>query len=83
MSPELLSVLGFILTLLLGINAWFIRDLVQSIKQVEIQTATLLEKSLNNSEEISILRERVHKLTNDISAKFMAIEIKITEMKKN
>ena len=82
MSPEILGALGFVITLALAINAYFIRELVESINQVKVQTATLLEKALNSEDEISLLREKHHRLANDVSAKLMAIEIKLIELKK-
>jgi hypothetical protein len=89
MTPEILAVIGFLIVLALSANAYFIKSLVESIEQVKLQTATLLERSLDfdrritdNKDEIEKLRVRQHTLGNDMHNKLMKLELKIVESSK-
>jgi hypothetical protein len=44
-TPEVLGILGFLTITVLGINAYFLKSIVESLNQVKIQTATLIEKT--------------------------------------
>lgn len=44
MSPEILGVLGVIISILLAINAYFIKELVESITKVRIDLNGLFER---------------------------------------
>ena len=81
-SSEIIGLFGFLIVTGLSINAFFLKSLVESLNQVKVQTATLLEKSTNSEDEIKILRERMHKLANDVHSKMMDIEIKLTKLEK-
>ena len=45
MSLEILAVVGTFISIGLAINAFFIKQLVDSINQVKIQTALLIQRS--------------------------------------
>lgn len=89
MAPEILAVLGSLLLLGLGLNAHFIKALVSSINKVEVNTATLLERSLDfdrrlrkNEEDIEMVRGRIHNLGNEFQKQLLAIEVKLAEIPK-
>lgn len=86
-TPELLGVLGFIVTLLLGLNAYFIKELVDSINQVKIQTATLIENNSNTKDrlqsvedDLEMIRARLHTLGNETQKHFLDLEVKIAKL---
>lgn len=88
MTPEILGIIGVIVTMLLGLNAHFVKALVDSINDVKIQTATLVANSEENSrrlhsveEEIELVRDRYHDLVNKTNAQFLGIEVKLAELR--
>lgn len=70
---SVLSIIGFFCVLGLGINAYFVRGMLESLNQVKLQTAVLIEKSdskevrvSKNEKEIERMRERFHELNTQI-----------------
>lgn len=57
MPPEILAVLGFILTALLALNAHFIKSLVDSINDVKVHLAQFIERSNHTAERVSKIEE--------------------------
>jgi cell division protein FtsB len=92
-SPEVLAVIGSMIIILLGLNAFFIKELLDSLNQVKLQTAILIEKSTHSDKrmdsnddrldalesEVVKLRERHHDLMNTIGSRIQRIEIKLEE----
>jgi hypothetical protein len=69
MTPELLGIIGAFLALGLSVNAYFIKQLVDSINQVKIQTAVLINSGTYAEKRINKLEEnereifmRLHKI---------------------
>lgn len=69
MSSEMLTVLGGLVTFLLSANAYYFKDIVSSLKKIELQLVKLTSEHDNNMEllrkhdrEIDHLRERIHRM---------------------
>jgi hypothetical protein len=82
MTPEILAVIGGLVTLGLTINAFFIKSLVDSVNDVKILTATLVQKSLTsekdiaaNTEKIEMLRTRTHDLGVEVHRILLKMEL--------
>lgn len=65
----ILGILGAALTVMLSINAYFVKSLLESLNQVKLQTAILIERSEAKEkrlqiveEELKDLNERYHEL---------------------
>ena len=68
----LISVLSVLATILLACNAYFIKGLLDSLNQVRIQTAILIERSGSSDEKIK-----------DLEANQKEIFKRINELEKN
>jgi len=70
---ELLTITGAMLTLMLAVNAFFLRGIYQDLNDVRIQIATIFENS-NNKEtrliavekEVAALREKFHDVNTEL-----------------
>ena len=58
----ILSIVGFFGIIALSINAFFIRGLWGSINTVAVQTAILLERSMNTDNRLTILEKKMSQL---------------------
>lgn len=96
MSTIIISVVGFCITFLLGINAYLIRDLVEKINAIGTSVAVAVTESghlksridncearLNNQDNgNNLFRESLHNFRNDIGNRIQVLEIKFDEFKK-
>ena len=57
-----LTIVGAFLTIVLTINAFFIKEMLESLNQVQVQTAVLLDRSDVTKQDISDLKKRVLRL---------------------
>lgn len=61
MTPEILAIvgalIGLIITIGLGINAFFVKGLFDSINQVKLQTTVLLERDTSKEARIVHVEE--------------------------
>lgn len=85
----ILSLCGACLSLLLTVNAFFIRQLVLSIGQVDKGLGVLIERHNGTSERMKVnekniekvdnevisLRKRLHQNNNDLNKRLLEIEI--------
>ena len=67
MSNELLAVLGGLVTFLLSVNAYYFKDIVTSLRKIELQLVKLTSEHdsnmmtvRKNEREIEKIRERLH-----------------------
>lgn len=82
MSPELMSVLGSIIVALLSINAYFFKDIVKTLKKIELEVMKLTTKHDRIEKDVTYLmqenqslRERMHTIegTNGSIAKYLEL----------
>ena len=69
MSSETLAILGGLVTFLLSVNAYFFKDIVASLRKIEMQVVKIASEHDNNIEllrkhdrDIDHMRERIHRL---------------------
>jgi len=69
MSNEMLAVMGGLVTFLLSVNAYYFKDIVSSLRKIELQLVRLTSEHDNNMElirkhdrELDRLSERIHTL---------------------
>ena len=55
MTPEILGIVGFLIVIALGINAFFIRDLVEKINDVRLGVAVINSENKNLEKRINII----------------------------
>lgn len=70
----ILGIIGTLISIALVVNAYFIKGLLESLNQVKIQTAILIEKVQSKEKRISHLEDmneihtsRYHELNNMIN----------------
>lgn len=69
MTPEILGIVGAFVALALSVNAYFIKQLVDSINQVKIQTAILIKESTYTDRrlnDIEVNQKEIFKRLNDV-----------------
>jgi len=90
-----LSIGSALLSLLLAVNAFFIRQLVSSLAQVEKGLAVLMEKHNGTSDRIKVsetsieklddeivqMRKRLHKVGNDLNQITLRLELTCGKVK--
>lgn len=89
--PIALTLVGGMITVMLAINAFFIKGLISSINEMKLQIIRLITEhgtltALTGSHEIDIrsLREKMHKFGNDIGiTKLHEIKIETLQEKVN
>lgn len=69
MSPEILGVLGFILSILLGLNAKFVWSLLVTIKNIEISVT----RYVSNQESVEKRVEDIEDSRKDDKARILPI----------
>lgn len=69
MSNEVLTMVGGVITFLLGVNAWYFKGIVTGIQKIEIRLEKVVTEKdfmdrmlLNHDDEIRKLRDKVHTL---------------------
>ena len=90
-DPIVIAILGAVLSVFLAINAFFVRELVKSIQDVQVGVAGLKESTKSahnridaNYESIEMLRDRSHQTNNvltGVSLKIALIEKDIEHMR--
>lgn len=89
---QVYTILGALLSIFLGVNAYFVRELVRSIQDVQIGVASHGEKIKSahirideHSENIELLRERGHQFNNsvqEVSLKVALLEKDVQNFKR-
>tara|TARA_R110000787_G_scaffold5686_6_gene20543 strand:- start:5972 stop:6229 length:258 start_codon:yes stop_codon:yes gene_type:complete len=77
MSSEFLAIIGAFISLLLMVNAFFIKDLVKSINEVKLELARLVEKHDSTSDKVNSNIEDIkdlYKTLNDIRDRLSKVE---------
>ena len=72
MTPELLAIIGGFVALGLSVNAYFIKQLVDSLNQVKIQTAILLERDSGKEKRLGAIEHNQREIfirLNDLERK--------------
>lgn len=88
MEPQVLAILSTLASVLLAINAYFIKQLVDSINETKISVAVLIQQNTATSSEIKRINSDVAELKNfakTISHRTLQCEmiLKLKEMKAN
>jgi len=90
-----LSIGSALLSLLLAVNAFFVRQLVSSLAQVEKGLAVLMEKHNGTADRIKVsentleklddeivhMRKRLHKVDNDLNQMTLRLELTCGKIK--
>jgi hypothetical protein len=71
---SILSIIGFFCVVGLSVNAYFIKEMLESLNQVKVQTAVLIEKSESKEARLSkvereqdSMRKKFHELINMVN----------------
>jgi hypothetical protein len=83
MQIELAQLMYVLITILLGVNAFFIKDLVKSINEVKLELGKLVTEH-SNTKEISVAHSRdirdLYHRTNNQESKIAILETKIARL---
>ena len=86
MQVDLSNLMYVLITVLLGVNAFFIKDLVKSINEVKLELGKLVTEH-SNTKEISVTHSQdirdLYNKTNDQENRLAVLESMCKEFKKN
>lgn len=78
---NLLTIVGTFGTIALGINAYFLKGIYSEVNDVKIKMTEIFVESKHSREEIDLLRDRYHKILNEVQKNSLRIH-KIEQDKK-
>jgi peptidoglycan hydrolase CwlO-like protein len=73
-TTMIISLTGFIITLFLSVNAYFLKGILSELSELKVTAATLLSDNMHTEkeieridEEITRMREKIHDLSNVVA----------------